>query len=271
MMRTHAPFWLRLSHFIALTLIVVINLSSSIPASNDPCGDAYNSCMDGAWGAFNSCLNQCWYAAWESGDSDAQEKCNEGCTSSFDATEKGCRGPYNTCKNPSVFNIHVPVLTHNSDRLDVPLRNQNDPANGENGKNYCGPAALGMMLDYYGAGLSTAELAEMMNTDVNGYTSKSTIVSTAKELGFSGTHSDTLLSRSVGIPYLEYQTENGNPVIVNVDEKDFTSGHWMVVTGVTSNSVNLNDPWTGTPVSYGRAEFNSMWRSEASSCVVLQK
>jgi len=156
-----------------------------------------------------------------------------------------------------------------SELLDVPIRTQLDPANGVNGKYYCAPACLAMVLEYHGIKLSTKEVARLCNTDVKGTTYSDDMLNAAKKMGLTG----SFAGGGANIDWLKSTTASGIPVIVYVDTKSYgmADGHCMVVTGVKDGYVYVNDPWTGKQLRYGTAAFNAIWTTRSYYGVVVKK
>ncbi len=153
--------------------------------------------------------------------------------------------------------------------LDVPLRTQLDPANGDNGTHYCAPTCLAMVLEYHGIKMSTKEVAKLCNTDVKGTTYSDDMLNAAKKLGLNG----SFAGGGADINWLKSVTASGIPVIVYVDTRSYgmADGHCMVVVGVKDGYVYVNDPWTGKQLRYGTAAFNAIWTTRSYYGVVIKK
>jgi uncharacterized protein YvpB len=163
--------------------------------------------------------------------------------------------------------------------LQVPLMDQNDPVYGKSGEYMCGPVALSMVLAYYDVNISPTELASTASTQTN--TIFSNLLNTAQQFGFTNTaYSNPTWSSALDNAFndgasafgtLQSEITSGHPVIVSVGGDTYGSGHYLVVTGVTSDSVYVNNPWGGTKETLGRAKFMEAWKSKGYGYIVPKR
>jgi hypothetical protein len=168
-----------------------------------------------------------------------------------------------------------------SPSLNVPLLNQNDPANGPLGSEACGPTAVAMIAAYYGISASVPNLIQQAGT-TNGGTPTENLVSLAQQIGLVNTTSnlggsvsdtasgvvDAFTDGSASYSALTNAVSNGNPAIVNVDLSGFSGGHAMVVTGISNGEVYVNNPGNGQAEAYGETQFMAMWGSKGFAYVI---
>ncbi|NLE65125.1 MAG: hypothetical protein GX606_04330 [Elusimicrobia bacterium] len=174
----------------------------------------------------------------------------------FVAFSKGCSDATSGC----------PILTSKPTKK-VPLRNQNDPANGDLGQAACGPTALGMALEYFGINITTPDLIKQMKLPRTGATiwhlSKA-VFRHGKGMGFSF---GTLFGgKKDPITYLQSKLAKGALVIIPVFG-DYTEtlsageGHFLLATEIKDGSVFANDPASGCPVLIPLERLRKVWQS----------
>jgi hypothetical protein len=205
-----------------------------------------------------------------------------------DVCLENCAAAYKICKE-NVQNTLGKKATQISEsqigspaNLPVPVRAQRECANGEAGSTYCGPASLGMVIDYLGGqSLTTKEIADSIfnnrSISLQDSVRPGEIVALAKSLGYE--HSYLASGKLFGVPlagtassmaFLKYNLEDKTPVIVSL-KMPSGYGHAMVLIGMTDTEVVLNDPWLGTQVSYGKAQFKEMWDGAYNDAVIIKK
>lgn len=135
------------------------------------------------------------------------------------------------CKFIDIDNRDGQIDVSEKVSLDVKFVNQYE--------NYCGPASLEMVLDYYGLNYTQKELAKMIDMNVNEGVSPSDIIDLVKELGFN---KSSIASCDLGV--LLYSVDKGYPVIVRTYDSNLEKAHYMVVVGYDINKELLivNDP-----------------------------
>jgi predicted double-glycine peptidase len=159
--------------------------------------------------------------------------------------------------------------------LNVPKRTQFDKRNIVNGVDYrrswCGPMALGMVLDYKGVNKTGYELAKLARYTFKRRvgTPSTGIVQGAKDAGFK----NSKLYTGKSMNWLKQQINKKNPVIVNVDTR--WKGHYIVVKGFDkSGNVIVNDPGKGalSRVSYtiSKTKFWSYLASKSRRAIIVE-
>ncbi len=160
--------------------------------------------------------------------------------------------------------------------INVPLRNQNDPANGALGPSACGPTSLDMIAAFYGIDIPTSTIIQDAGTTNTG-TNLSNLADAAKQIGLTGTTIndsvvgslvDAFTGGSSALSGVTDAVSSGEPVIVNVDLDQYSNGHAVVVTGITSDSVYINNPWDGQAQVIGKTQFMAMWGSKGYGYIV---
>lgn len=172
--------------------------------------------------------------------------------------------------------------------IPVPVRNQNDPANGSLGPVACVPTALGSVAAGAGVDKPPSFWIDALGTNSSG-TPFGNMVAVAQQNGFPNTQyyqptlsnvwNNTFHDGSASYGAMTNAINNGNPVIVGVDLGNYADGHALVVTGISGDNVYVNNPWgnsQGTP-SAGQnqvisiTEFKAMWRSQGYGYVIPLK
>lgn len=118
----------------------------------------------------------------------------------------------------------------------------------------CGPAALQMVLDFWGKYKSEASIAREVNADKEIGTSHGDLIATARKYGFT--------VRSVvnaSLNELKKSINDGLPVIVNYVEPTYNVGHYSVVVGYGKNHIIMNDPSNGKDFKILKKEFLDRW------------
>ena len=133
--------------------------------------------------------------------------------------------------------------------------------------NSTGPTALQEVLSYYGTDIGIDELVNLTNNTENG-TFPSNIAKAANTLGFKSE-----IAENLSLDSLQQYVDQGVPVIVNIqsgvnstENVNWTSihqnGEYMVVLGVDSQNVYLEDPSTIGSTGYiPNQEFLDRWHS----------
>jgi predicted double-glycine peptidase len=131
----------------------------------------------------------------------------------------------------------------------------------------CGASALRIVLSYWGKDLDEAELMELLHTNAEVGTNPENIVNGARSLGF-----DAQLFENLTLDQLERLTADGTPVIVlgqmwrserDLDrplEDVWDNGHYVVVLGVDTDYVYLQDPYIQMGKAFAtRKSFEDHW------------
>lgn len=120
-------------------------------------------------------------------------------------------------------------------------------------KDWCGPACLKMVLQYYGVKKSQAVLARACKTSRVTGTRAKDIIRVANRFGLQGMIRDYTSWKEL----TKWVEKRKVPVIVNwfsVDE-----GHYSVAVHVTPNRIVLHDPEHGPLRAFTRTHFFQVW------------
>lgn len=101
---------------------------------------------------------------------------------------------------------------------------------------FCGPASLKMVLDYFGIQKSEKELVKLSGATKSGGVEGEGLLKATKKLGFRGFIKD--FSEISDIK--KYVLEKKIPVIVDWFSDD--EGHYSVVVGIDNKNIYLQDP-----------------------------
>lgn len=118
---------------------------------------------------------------------------------------------------------------------------------------FCGPACLKMVLEYYGVRKSEKELARLANYTKSKGASAENLLKAAKKLGFKGAIKDFAEIKDVR----EYVLRKKTPVIVpwfSVYED-----HYSVVVDIGKDSIYLQDPELGHLRAMKVDRFKILW------------
>ncbi|MGV8171126.1 MAG: cysteine peptidase family C39 domain-containing protein [Candidatus Woesearchaeota archaeon] len=118
--------------------------------------------------------------------------------------------------------------------------------------NYCGPACLKMVLEYYGIHKSEKELVKLTKCTKSRGTNAENIILAAKKSGLSGSIKDYSTFNDI-ISLLKKDI----PVIVDWFSHD--EGHYSVVVGLDENNIYLQDPELGHIRALTRKNFMTVW------------
>jgi predicted double-glycine peptidase len=132
----------------------------------------------------------------------------------------------------------------------------------------CGPASLQAVLNYWGTDQREEDLAMLLGTTPEGETLPESIVEVARQFNYSAEMRDNLT-----LADLEASIDAGIPVIVTAQAyagnesppytQDWEDGHYMVVIGVDSENVYLEDPAIlGSRGMIPRLEFLTRWHDQ---------
>lgn len=124
------------------------------------------------------------------------------------------------------------------------------------GPGQCGPAALAMVLAFYGVKKSLAELTKLTNCkplEHRAGTSAQDLVRVARRLGLSGNVKDFATVEDLRY----YVAEKKQPVIISWFSH--YDSHFSVVVRVTDEHVYFLDPEYKTPRRMSRRRFEKVW------------
>ena len=125
-------------------------------------------------------------------------------------------------------------------------------------KNNCGYASLEMVLRSKGESIDQYELADNSEAVLKNGVSAEQILVKAQELGFINSS-----IASCGLNNMLELIQQGFPVIARVYNKDFTAGHFVVVTGFNKDSeiLYVNDPEVGNTdtIEISFSDFQALW------------
>jgi predicted double-glycine peptidase len=129
-------------------------------------------------------------------------------------------------------------------------------------RGYCGPAALKILLSYYGMKKTEKELAKMTGWSRELGVSKKGIKNAAEQLGFK-----VKIKRNSNFKDIEKWLSKGVPVIVdwftrggkNYDDCNIAVGHYSVVMGLDKKFIYLQDPEIGKVRRLEREDFMKVW------------
>lgn len=126
----------------------------------------------------------------------------------------------------------------------------------------CGPAALKIVLNYYGIEKSEKELAKMAGWDKNLGIDDNGIKKATESLGFK-----VKIKNNSDFKDIEKWLDKKVPVIVNwftkgrqdYSESEVADGHYSVVTGLDDKFIYLQDPEIGKIRKLKRKDFMRVW------------
>jgi ABC-type bacteriocin/lantibiotic exporter with double-glycine peptidase domain len=119
--------------------------------------------------------------------------------------------------------------------------------------NYCGPASVAMIMEYYGLAADQYTIGADIVDEAG--TTASELIDKSEERGFTGTVVNCQLNGLLGL------LAEGKPVIARVLNDMGTGGHFIVVTGYdrTSSLIFLNDPDQPYRRAESFEEFSRIW------------
>jgi predicted double-glycine peptidase len=119
--------------------------------------------------------------------------------------------------------------------------------------NYCGPASLKMVLDYFGIKKSENELARMMGCVETLGVEAGIMIQTANKLGLAGFVKDDATFGDIR----KYVLDDQIPVIVDWFSED--DGHYSVVVDIDEENIYLLDPQLGYVRAMTLDKFYRVW------------
>lgn len=125
----------------------------------------------------------------------------------------------------------------------------------------CGPAALKIVLNYYGTDKSENELAQLTGTGELG-TDDTGIQRAAESLGFK-----VEIKNESSLDDIKEWVEKKVPVIVDwftrgrsdYSDSEVADGHYSVVAGIDAKNIYLQDPELGGLRTMKREDFMRVW------------
>jgi len=118
----------------------------------------------------------------------------------------------------------------------------------------CGPAALQMVLEYFGQEVSQKKLARAVHASRASGTSHAELLRAARRRGFFA-----YLNDNSTLFEIKHFLALGLPVIVNFIDAASDEGHYAVVVGYRGRWLRLNDPWNGRNFQLSDREFLNRW------------
>lgn len=117
---------------------------------------------------------------------------------------------------------------------------------------FCGPAALKMVFDYYGIEATEREIGKISGTTKKYGTSPESMEKTAAHFGF-----EAILKTKGTLNDLKHYLDRKIPVIVNWFWED--DGHYSVVVGMDKKNIVMRDPsfWRIRKMPTGK--FQKVW------------
>jgi len=124
---------------------------------------------------------------------------------------------------------------------------------------YCGPAALKMVLAYYGVSQPEEKLAQELGTKPTPGTPPEALVKVAQQYGFEAQAKEHSTFGDIA-QYLKQKV----PVIVDwfssgVTEEETSDGHYSVVIDLDDKYIYLQDPELGRARKFAREDFLRVW------------
>jgi ABC-type bacteriocin/lantibiotic exporter with double-glycine peptidase domain len=127
-------------------------------------------------------------------------------------------------------------------------------------KTRCGPAALKIVVSYFGTDISEARVAVACRVSRVSGTTGENLVTAARKLGFAAKIVDGANFRMIAT-----WLRKGVPVIIDwmsIGYKEaarVATGHYSVVSGLTQDEIILEDPAIGRKRRLSRPVFMSLW------------
>lgn len=127
--------------------------------------------------------------------------------------------------------------------------------------NYCGPAALKMVLSYYGIEKTEEELAGLAGCTADQGASAQQLISAAKNLGLQGIIKDKASLTEIKACVVDKKI----PVIVDWFWQD--DGHYSVVVDIDQENIHLLDPGLGHLRAMRLKDFYRVWFDFPGDCI----
>jgi len=107
----------------------------------------------------------------------------------------------------------------------------------QSGPGYCGPAALKIVLDYYGKTYSENALTKMLNATPETGADPAQIIKLAQSLGLKAYDKQNMTTQEI-----KNIVKSGVPVIANHTTPDPIGGHYAVIMGFSNDEFVISDP-----------------------------
>lgn len=138
------------------------------------------------------------------------------------------------------------------------------------GMNYCGPASLKIVLDYYGSVKTEKELVRMAGWNKELGVDNQEIKKAAVILGFK-----VKIKNNSNYRDIQNWLNKGVPVIVNwftrgrsdYSDSATADGHYSVVVGLDDKFIYLQDPEIGKIRKIKRCDFMKVWFDFKGECI----
>jgi predicted double-glycine peptidase len=126
----------------------------------------------------------------------------------------------------------------------------------------CGPAALKIVLDYYGVNKTEQELAKLCGVKKNLGTDDQSLKKAAESLGFKAE-----IHNNSSFAGIQQWLDRKIPVIVNwftrgrndYPDSEVADGHYSVVVGLDNKYIYIQDPEIGAIRRIHRDDFMRVW------------
>lgn len=126
------------------------------------------------------------------------------------------------------------------------------------GYSTCSAAALTAVIKATGQDVKVSDVMKEMPGGMTiklGLVSRPSLVNAAEKFGAKATDDVT------NYEALKQATENGQPVLVDIRNSKFPDGHWIVVTGVDDNGIQVADSSRYDMTTMPKGEFMRSWSS----------
>ena len=127
----------------------------------------------------------------------------------------------------------------------------------------CSAAAMAYVLNGLGGHYTIHDVLQAETGQISSnsglYTGFDGIATTVSRLGY---HASAV---SGGIDGIIGMANGGNPVIISMQNSDWTFGHVLVVTGGDTSTLQVVDSWTTNRTSISRVDFANQWTGLAAT------
>jgi hypothetical protein len=129
----------------------------------------------------------------------------------------------------------------------------------------CSAAAMAYVLNSLGGHYIIHDVlqAEISTGQISSYSGLlygfDSVAKTVSQLGY---HANSVVG---GIDGIVGMANGGNPVIVDMHNADWPSGHILVVVGGDTTNLQVVDSWTTNKTSISRTDFSTQWTGLAAS------
>ncbi|MEK7612185.1 MAG: C39 family peptidase [Patescibacteria group bacterium] len=125
-------------------------------------------------------------------------------------------------------------------------------------EDYCAPAVLQMIFNYFNITISQDELAKIANTPRVGSfgTLNKDLVHTAMKYGLH-----CYAKENATIEEIQFFLHKNIPIVVSYINPDGEEGHFAIITDISSDIITMNDPWNGKDTEISVENFLPRWRN----------